>query len=90
VRPLDVSEAAFHTARPFGLSASRIRFTLPVQEIAEKVGNQRSMDPTLPAGLFNHRAMDNISHPTVMYPCGDFKTVKLRLYCSRYDAGFGN
>jgi len=31
------------------------------------------MDPTLPAGLFNHRAMDNTSRSVVMYPCRNFK-----------------
>jgi salicylate hydroxylase len=71
VRPLVVGDEAFKSARPSGLSA--FRFTLPREEILEKIPDFRILDKSKPATLEMTFSFDPSRRSAVLYPCRDFE-----------------
>lgn len=70
VRALVVGDDAFKSARPSGLSA--FRFTLPREEVLEKVPNFRILDKSKPATLDMVFSFDPSQRSAVLYPCRNF------------------
>jgi salicylate hydroxylase len=66
-----VGDDAFKSARPSGLSA--FRFTLPREEILEKIPDFRTLDKSKPGMLKTVFSFDPSRRSAVLYPCRDFE-----------------
>lgn len=69
IRPLVVGEAAFHTARPSGVSA--FRFTMPIDQARHYL--QAPDFQTVDRGNVEiYLSMDGTARSVVMYPCRNY------------------